>query len=283
MSLWGRSANSKGKLVANTCRIFCIDLNLDELFAHFSSTAPHPLLGTRNGKALRHRRPAAQPPEDHEADRGGAAEVEPAALGEELVGLHRRPHLDSDRVGDAAEVLDVTTVELAGAVADPYHVRREVVVVGADRARERLGDDVLDGVVSVRKFRHTRDPRVLSRERIVPGVRRELDVLLPKPVEIRVLRLRVLLHDLPLQLHHLERFGQVFQVRGFVNRAFELFVTHPPRLRLGFLPRVLLPIEPLRGVRADKTKKRKTKKLETRRSCRTRRRTTPSTRAFSRK
>ena len=28
--------------------------------------------------------------------------------------------------------------ELAGAVADPYHVRRQVVVVGADRARERL-------------------------------------------------------------------------------------------------------------------------------------------------
>ena len=26
----------------------------------------------------------------------------------------------------------------AGAVADPYHVRRQVVVVGADRARERL-------------------------------------------------------------------------------------------------------------------------------------------------
>ena len=34
--------------------------------------------------------------------------------------------------------LDVASEELAGAVADPHHVRRQVVVVGADRARERL-------------------------------------------------------------------------------------------------------------------------------------------------
>mmetsp|Transcript_10085 Transcript_10085/g.26895 ORF Transcript_10085/g.26895 Transcript_10085/m.26895 type:complete len:338 (-) Transcript_10085:140-1153(-) len=57
----------------------------------------------------------------------------------ELVRLHRRAHLAPNRVLDAAKVLDMPAEELPRAVADPYHVRRQIVVtLAGDSARERL-------------------------------------------------------------------------------------------------------------------------------------------------
>ena len=51
----------------------------------------------------------------------------------DLVGVGRRADLAADRVADAAEELDVGAVELAGALADPEHVRRAVVPVAGER------------------------------------------------------------------------------------------------------------------------------------------------------
>jgi hypothetical protein len=52
---------------------------------------------------------------------------------EHLVGGGRGADLAADRVADAAEELDVRAVELAGALADPEHVRRAVVPVAGER------------------------------------------------------------------------------------------------------------------------------------------------------
>ena len=59
--------------------------------------------------------------------------VERLAQREHLVRGRRRPDLAADRVADAAEELDVGAVELAGALADPEHVRRAVVPVAGER------------------------------------------------------------------------------------------------------------------------------------------------------
>ena len=57
-----------------------------------------------------------------------------------LVGGRLRAELDTDRVVDAREELDVRAVERARAFADPEHVRRAVVPVARERvaAREAL-------------------------------------------------------------------------------------------------------------------------------------------------
>src|SRR5690606_10055159 len=57
-----------------------------------------------------------------------AGGVEGAQQGHQVRDRGGRADLDADRVGDAAEVLDVCAVDLAGAVADPEEVRRGVVV-----------------------------------------------------------------------------------------------------------------------------------------------------------
>src|SRR5262249_12134805 len=56
------------------------------------------------------------------------------------LGAHRWTDLDADRVGDAAEELDVRSVQRRSAHADPRHVRREVVpaLLAIDEARLRL-------------------------------------------------------------------------------------------------------------------------------------------------
>ena len=43
------------------------------------------------------------------------------------LGTHRRADLHTDRVCDAAKILDVCTIDFGGAHADPRHVSREVV------------------------------------------------------------------------------------------------------------------------------------------------------------
>ena len=48
---------------------------------------------------------------------------------------HRRPHLQADRIADAAEVLDVRAVRVASAHADPGKVRGEVVTSPPAAAR----------------------------------------------------------------------------------------------------------------------------------------------------
>lgn len=60
---------------------------------------------------------------------GLAGGVEGAQQSEEVLGGRGRADLDADRVGDAAEELDVGVVELARAVADPDEVSRGVVVL----------------------------------------------------------------------------------------------------------------------------------------------------------
>ena len=63
-----------------------------------------------------------------------------AQLEHEVGGGRRRADLAAERVADAAEELDVGAVELAGALADPQHVRRAVVPAAGQRvlAGERL-------------------------------------------------------------------------------------------------------------------------------------------------
>jgi hypothetical protein len=58
----------------------------------------------------------------------------------QLVDAHRRADLQAERIRDSAQELDVGAVELAGAIADPEHVRRAVVPVAGQRVApgERL-------------------------------------------------------------------------------------------------------------------------------------------------
>ena len=58
---------------------------------------------------------------------GGVVGVEPRGERDGVVGGGRRAELDADRVAHVAEQLDVGAVELAGALADPDEVRRQVV------------------------------------------------------------------------------------------------------------------------------------------------------------
>src|SRR4051812_36350264 len=54
--------------------------------------------------------------------------------------LRTRADLDADRVGDAAEIFDVSTFQLPCALANPEHVRPEIVIVVllGNKARHRL-------------------------------------------------------------------------------------------------------------------------------------------------
>src|SRR5262249_29786553 len=49
--------------------------------------------------------------------------VEHIEQGQELVFVARRSYLDTDRVGNATQELDVSAIALAYAVAEPKHVR----------------------------------------------------------------------------------------------------------------------------------------------------------------
>ena len=71
---------------------------------------------------------------------GLAVGVERLAQLEHVGGRRVRPDLASDRVADAAQELDVRTVEGARALADPEHVGRAVVPAAGERVlpRERL-------------------------------------------------------------------------------------------------------------------------------------------------
>ena len=53
--------------------------------------------------------------------------VEDIDQADQFLAVHARPDLDPDRIAYAAQHLDMSAVELAGAVADPEHVRRAVV------------------------------------------------------------------------------------------------------------------------------------------------------------
>ena len=59
--------------------------------------------------------------------------VERLAQGKHFVGGRRRADLATQRVVDAPQELDVGTVELSGAVADPEHVGRAVVPASGER------------------------------------------------------------------------------------------------------------------------------------------------------
>ncbi|MNV98430.1 hypothetical protein D3C71_1936840 [compost metagenome] len=58
--------------------------------------------------------------------------VEDVNQADQLVRVHARADLDPDRVADAAQELDVGAIQLAGAVADPQHVRRAGVVAAGE-------------------------------------------------------------------------------------------------------------------------------------------------------
>ena len=58
---------------------------------------------------------------------GNAVRVQPFCQPEDIVGRRIRPELDSDRIVDPGEELDVGAAELARALADPEHVRGAVV------------------------------------------------------------------------------------------------------------------------------------------------------------
>ena len=72
----------------------------------------------------------------HAADEGEPAGnevgVQCVAQRDDLVGRHRRAYLAADRVVDAAEELDVGTVETTSALADPNHVSRAVVPIAGE-------------------------------------------------------------------------------------------------------------------------------------------------------
>ena len=72
-------------------------------------------------------------PCDQRQPAGDARRVERLAHREHVFDGHRRPDLAADRVADAAQELDVGAVELAGALADPQHVRRAVVPAAGGR------------------------------------------------------------------------------------------------------------------------------------------------------
>ncbi|MNH17312.1 hypothetical protein D3C79_769810 [compost metagenome] len=60
---------------------------------------------------------------------GVVGRVQRVDQADQFFGVHARANLDPDRVVHAAQELHMGTVQLAGAVADPQHVRRAVVVV----------------------------------------------------------------------------------------------------------------------------------------------------------
>ncbi len=72
-------------------------------------------------------------PRDQRQPTGDPRRIERLAQLEDVVGGRRRPDLAADRVVDPAEELDVRPVELAGALADPEHVRRAVVPTAGQR------------------------------------------------------------------------------------------------------------------------------------------------------
>ena len=55
---------------------------------------------------------------------GRLQRIEPVDQPQQLVGSQRRPAFDADDIGDAAQIFDMRTVELAGAVAEPQHMAR---------------------------------------------------------------------------------------------------------------------------------------------------------------
>ncbi len=72
-------------------------------------------------------------PGDQRQTAGQARRVEHFTEFEHVLGARRGADLAADRVADAAEELDVRAVEIAGALADPEHVRRAVVPVARHR------------------------------------------------------------------------------------------------------------------------------------------------------
>ena len=90
---------------------------------------------------------------------GSLSRVELGGQRQRVVGGRGRAELDADRVADVAQQLDVRAVELAGALADPHEVGRDVV--GQLGAGVDAGQRVL----------------VLQQQRLVAGV--EVD-----PVEL---------------------------------------------------------------------------------------------------
>ena len=72
-------------------------------------------------------------PGDQREPAGDAGRVQLLAQLEDEVGRRAWPDLAADGVTDAAEELDVGTVELACALADPQHVCRAVVPAAAQR------------------------------------------------------------------------------------------------------------------------------------------------------
>ena len=83
----------------------------------------HDLRGTHSG--------------DEREPAGLAVRVEGLAEGQDLVGGRRRSDLASQWVADPSEELNVGSVQLAGALADPEHVGRAVVPVAGERVRTR--------------------------------------------------------------------------------------------------------------------------------------------------
>ena len=134
-----------------------------------SSTAPRPETG------------------DHRDPPGHVAGVEPLDQRRGVLRAGGRAELEPDRVGQLGDQVDVRAVELAGPVADPHHVGRQVVRAPADvvdpgqRAlvleQQRLvaGEqvDAVRGVLGVEvdtAGTHERErPVDLGRQRLVPA------------------------------------------------------------------------------------------------------------------
>ena len=112
--------------------------------------------------------------------------------------LRRRPALEAERIHDAAAELDMGVVGLAGAVADPDHVRGGRAPGAGTRgvlARQRL--------------------LVAEQQRLVAGV------------EIGGLQLRMLFEIEPAGLHEGERLGDAVGQFEIALRAARIEIEHP--------------------------------------------------------
>ena len=108
--------------------------------------------------------------------------VEEVRQPHETVAVQTRPHLDSDRIADAAQERDMRFVRVARAIADPQHVRRTIVpfaggAVDAGKRlfvaqQERLVRGVYLGLPDLRRVGGVEAARFHEGERLVDAVRK---------------------------------------------------------------------------------------------------------------
>ena len=117
---------------------------------------------------------------------------------QQLVDLGRRPAFQAQRIHDAAAELDMGVVGLAGAVADPDHVRRGRAPGAGMR-------------------------RILARQRLLEAEQQRLVA----GVEVGGLELRMPFEIEPAGLHEGERLGDAVGEFEIALRAARIEIEHP--------------------------------------------------------